>query len=84
MPTSIIIAHPYRIFRQGLHTLLETSSEIRVVGEAESGQEALALVHATKPNIALIDSALENPDCARTTQSINAGRASHAGDRAEH
>ena len=70
MNTTVIIAHPYRIFRQGLHGVLNTSKEVQVVGETDNGREALELVQSVKPHVALIDAALEAPDCISTTQSI--------------
>ena len=70
MQTSIIVAHPYRIFRRGLHALLNNINEMQVVGEAENGRNALAVVNAFKPQVALIDIALEDCDCVEATQSI--------------
>ena len=69
MSISVLIAHPYRIFRHGIHALL-ASSELQLVGEAENGRVALELVARLKPDVALLDAALEDPDCVSTTQSI--------------
>ena len=55
MTTTIIIADDHRIFRQGLFALLRERSGWEVVGEAGSGEEALQLASALKPDVAVID-----------------------------
>ena len=55
MTTTIIIADDHRLFRQGLVVLLREQSGWEVVGEAGSGEEALQLALALKPDIAVVD-----------------------------
>jgi two-component system, NarL family, response regulator NreC len=50
---SVLIADDHRLFREALRVVLE--SECEVVGEAASGEEAVALAARTRPNIVLLD-----------------------------
>ncbi|MEA2226938.1 MAG: hypothetical protein QOF04_568 [Solirubrobacteraceae bacterium] len=51
----IVIADDHAVVRQGLRTLLELQEEMEVVGEAADGEEAVAQVEATSPDVALLD-----------------------------
>ena len=50
---SVLIADDHRLFREALRVVLERECE--VVGEAASGEEAVALAARTRPNIVLLD-----------------------------
>ncbi len=50
---SVLIADDHRLFREALRVVLER--ECDVVGEAASGEEAMALAARTRPNIVLLD-----------------------------
>jgi two-component system, NarL family, response regulator NreC len=54
MSLRIIIADDHQMVRQGLRALLEREG-FTVVGEAADGQEAVRLVKALKPDIAVLD-----------------------------
>ncbi|MEA2268940.1 MAG: hypothetical protein QOF29_2569 [bacterium] len=51
----VVIADDHAVVRQGLRTLLELQDEIEVVGEAVDGEDAVAQVEATAPDVALLD-----------------------------
>jgi len=53
-PVRIVIADEHPIFRDGLRRLLETEEGLRIVGEAGSGQAAVALVCELVPDILLL------------------------------
>jgi DNA-binding NarL/FixJ family response regulator len=53
--TQIIIADDHAIFRRGLRTIIETEKSLRVIGEAENGEEALRLIEESNPDVALLD-----------------------------
>jgi len=57
-PTRIVIADDHPIFRDGLRRLLETESDLKVVGEACDGAEAVKLAKQLKPDILLLDLAM--------------------------
>ena len=50
---SVLIADDHRLFREALRAVLER--ECNVVGEAASGEEALALAARMRPDIVLLD-----------------------------
>jgi DNA-binding NarL/FixJ family response regulator len=59
---NIIIADDHPIFRQGLRQILERTPGLRVVAEAADGAEALALLHETRPHVAVLDVEMPHKD----------------------
>lgn len=51
----VVIADDHRLFRDGVRRLLELESDIVVTGEADDGEEALALIREAEPDILLFD-----------------------------
>lgn len=51
----IVIADDHALAREGLRAMLERSGRFDVVGEADTGEEALALCAALSPDAALLD-----------------------------
>ena len=51
----VLIADDHPLMLQGIRRALEASEGIEVVGEARSGDEALALVERRKPDLVLLD-----------------------------
>jgi len=56
----VLIADDHPIVRKGIHDLLNSSIGITVMAEANSGEEALKLITALKPDVLLLD--IEMPD----------------------
>jgi DNA-binding NarL/FixJ family response regulator len=56
----LLIVDDHAIFREGLRTLLDMEEDFVVVGEASSGEEAVAMVEADPPDVILLD--LHLPD----------------------
>jgi len=54
-PFKVIIADDHTILRQGLRALLSSNPNLKVVGEAEDGREAIRCVEDHSPDLALID-----------------------------
>jgi DNA-binding NarL/FixJ family response regulator len=54
-PVRILIADDHPVFRFGLRALLSAESDFAVVGEATTGEEALALAEALQPDLILMD-----------------------------
>jgi two-component system nitrate/nitrite response regulator NarL len=57
-PIRIVIADDHPIFRDGLRRLLEAEGDMKVVGEACDGVEAVKLAMEIKPDILLLDLAM--------------------------
>lgn len=54
-PIRIVIGDDHAIFRDGTRAVLEREEDLRVVGEAETGAEALELALELRPAVAILD-----------------------------
>jgi two-component system nitrate/nitrite response regulator NarL len=54
-PIRVVLADDHTLFRKGLAELLEQHAQISVVGMSGNGDEALSLIHETRPDAAIID-----------------------------
>ncbi len=52
---SVCLVDDQTLVRQGIRSLLELSDDIRIVGEAADGAQALDLIPQTKPDVVLLD-----------------------------
>ena len=55
MTIKIFIADDHRILREGLRSLIEKMSDVRVVGDAGNGREAVRLVTERRPDVVIMD-----------------------------
>jgi len=51
----VILADDHHLVRQGIRSLLEKSTDIEIVGEAENGDDAIALAIKTNPDVIVMD-----------------------------
>ena len=51
----VFIVDDHQIFRDGLRVLLEAAEDINVVGDAESGDDAVSKLASTQPDVVLMD-----------------------------
>jgi NarL family two-component system response regulator LiaR len=76
---SILIVDDHTLFRTGVRKMLEAEPDMRVVGEAASGQEALEQARKHLPDVILMD--IKMPDPAggpeKTLNGIEATRLLH-------
>ena len=73
-PHKIILVDDHSLFRNGLRGLLERCTECRVVGEAASGEEFLAMLDGADADIVFMDFAMPGLDGAQTTERALAQR----------
>lgn len=57
-PISVLLAEDHAVVRQGLCTLLATEGRFDVVGQAETGREAVELAARLRPDVILMDIAM--------------------------
>ena len=69
-PITILIADDHTILRQGLVKLLEGEPELKVVGEADNGREAVEKVETLKPHVVLMDIAMPMLNGIEATRQI--------------
>jgi two-component system, NarL family, nitrate/nitrite response regulator NarL len=72
-PIRIVIADDHPIFRDGLRRLLEAESDLRVVGEACDGNEAVKLARQLRPDILLLDLAMPRQPGLEALREMNSG-----------
>src|SRR5271154_6979886 len=75
-PIRIVIADDHPIFRDGLRRLLESEGDMKVIGEACDGREAVKLATEIKPDILLLDLAMPHHtglDALRDLNTSSAG-----------
>jgi two-component system, NarL family, response regulator DegU len=51
----ILIADDHPIFRSGLRTLIDADASFTVAGEATDGEQALSMIIAERPDVAILD-----------------------------
>lgn len=52
---TVIVVDDHPLFRQGVVETLSMEKDIEVIGEASNGEEALAILRALRPDIAILD-----------------------------
>jgi len=52
---SIVLAEDHALMREGTRRILEENPDLKVVGEADDGEQALDLLYSLQPDIAILD-----------------------------
>jgi DNA-binding NarL/FixJ family response regulator len=55
---TLLIADDHTVVRQGLRALLQSERDIEIVGEAETGRQAVRLTKTLKPDVVVMDIAM--------------------------
>lgn len=66
----VLLADDHPTVRIGLRVLLEQAPDVAVVGEAEEGREALTLIEALRPDVAIVDCELPELEGTEVAQAI--------------
>lgn len=73
MTTTVLLVDDHPVVRSGLRAVLEAADAVRVVGEAATGEEALALAAHLRPEVVLCDLRLgRGIDGIQTTAALRA------------
>jgi two-component system response regulator NreC len=57
-PVRILLVDDHKILRDGLRALLESEDNLQVVGEADTGAQAVALAESLQPDVLIMDISL--------------------------
>lgn len=66
------MADDHPVFIQGLMTILKQEKNIEVLGQASDGRTALTMVHKYKPDVAILDVQMPEPDGLQLVEVLNA------------
>ena len=55
---SVLLADDHTIVREGFRTMLEMEKDLEVIGEAQDGRQAVAMVRKLRPAVVLMDIAM--------------------------
>lgn len=69
----VLVVDDHPVVRSGLIGMLAVTDDIEVVGEAGDGEEALALVESTRPDVVLMDLRMPRRDGVSATEAIVSG-----------
>ncbi len=71
MSIRVLLVDDHRMMREGLCSLLASSADIQVVGQASDGREALDLVRKLLPDVVVMDVGMEGMNGVEATRRIN-------------
>ena len=67
---AVFVVDDHEMVREGIKVMLSTDPELKVVGTASNGEEAVALVDKCKPNVVLMDVRMPGMDGIEATRLI--------------
>ncbi len=66
----VVIVDDHEMVRSGLATFLRVTDDLELVGEAESGEEAVAVCVRVQPDVVLMDMVMPGMDGVATTRAV--------------
>lgn len=71
-PIAVVVVDDHDVVRHGVRAYFATQPDLEVVGEAATGEEALAIVERWRPDVVVLDLHLPGADGAETAQRLRA------------
>jgi DNA-binding NarL/FixJ family response regulator len=71
-PISVVLVDDHLLVRRGFRRMLEDDPDIRVIGEAGDGQEAIDIALSARPDVVVMDFALPSMNGAVATRRLRA------------
>jgi DNA-binding NarL/FixJ family response regulator len=69
-PISILLADDHTLIRQGVRALLEAQPDIKVLGDAEDGRQAVTMARELRPDVIVMDIAMPQLSGLEATRQI--------------
>jgi len=70
----VLLADDHKVVRDGLRLLIDGQQDMRVVGEASNGKEALQQARALKPDVVVMDLSMPELNGLQATERLKAER----------
>jgi NarL family two-component system response regulator LiaR len=68
--TTVLIVDDHKVVRQGVRAFMDTQPDLIVVGEAESGEEAITLAAEHAPDVVIVDLVMPGMDGIEVTRHV--------------
>src|SRR5690349_10007813 len=72
-PITIVLVDDHTMMREGTRRLLEEDADLKVIGEAQDGDEALPLCRSLKPHVVVLDIAMKTVNGFEVARSLLKG-----------
>lgn len=70
MSIKVLVADDHTMFREGMRSLLQKELNIRIIGEADNGREAVRLALELKPDVVVMDITMPDLNGMEATRKI--------------
>ncbi len=71
---TVVVVDDHPLFRQGVVETLAMEKDFEVVGEASNGEDAMAILRALRPNVAIVDINLPGINGQQVTRNVVADK----------
>jgi len=70
----VLLVDDHELMREGLRAILEREKDVRVVGEASNGRQAVELARALEPDVVVMDVAMKDSNGIEATRQLRSDR----------